>query len=480
MTPKIYLPALGCLIVGLTVGRLTAPQETDTGITNGLIDKSTRVLAPRNHVGSKPPKRSIQPMIEQSSGIYTAITDCLQTELKDMAERILNLRDDSPHRLAALDLLMERWVSINPTEALAFAYSLRGADRDEAFKSALLRLGQSQFSETMAWMTANMTIAARSNAQIWLYCGLARTDPLASLKEIEALEHGKLKEDALFNVVSEWAQVDLKSAFEWYETAPWNAKMPEVYQRLMDVYIRNHPEHAKTFVAQMDEGNYWKRRYTEDLAVSMAEKDPATAYELSRGLTDATDQERALNHVFEKWAQENPQEALSAAFDLSANQGVETSTINDAFRQAAFGMLWENLDAIHENYHKFPEDIRNELVGPMVKQWMERDPAAAAEWAAEHPKDSPEYNLAMSSVASYYEQWDPEKGIVMANKITYNDIKSSSIYSSLKQLYFQNPDRALAVAKNPDLVPEDIQQGLHRWINEYKDSQLIYLFPSDL
>ncbi|MCU0748732.1 MAG: hypothetical protein MUF13_04210, partial [Akkermansiaceae bacterium] len=423
MTPKTYLPALGCLIVGLALGRVTVPKETVGRTIKSEREKSTRAVATRTHEGSHPTHSPTGPPIEQSSGVYSAITDCPQNELNDMAERILSLRDDSPHRLAALDLLMERWVSINPTEALAFAYSLRGADRDEAFKSALLRLGQSQFSETMAWMTANMTIAARSNAQIWLYCGLARTDPLASLKEIEALEHGKLKEDALFNVVSEWAQVDLKSAFDWYETAPWNSKMPEVYQRLMDVYIRNHPEHAKTFVAQMDEGNYWKRRYTEDLAVSMAEKDPATAYQLSKGLTNATDQERALNHVFEKWAQEDPKEALSAAFDLSTNQNVETSTINDVFRQAAFGMLWEDLDAIHENYNKFPEDIRRELVGPMVKQWMENDPVAASQWAASNPKDSPDYNLAMSSVASYYEQWDPETGIAMANKITYDDIK---------------------------------------------------------
>lgn len=482
MNLNIYAPALGCLILGLAVGRLTAPQKTDAIITNSQPDKPKQVVATRPHTGSNSANNSAEPLPEQleSSGIYTAITDCPQNELKNMANQILNLRDDSPHRLAALDLLMERWVAINPTEALAFAYSLRGADRDEAFKSALLRLGQNQFDETLAWMTDNMTIAARRNAQLWLYCGLARTDPIASLKKIEALDHGKLKEDALFNVVSEWAQVDLKSAFDWYQTAPWNGKMPEVYQRLMDAYIRNHPDTAQHFIAQMDEDNYWKHRYTEDLAISIAEKDPAKAYEMSIAITNATDRERTLNHTFEKWSMENPQEALAAALEFSANDEEELSIVNDVCRQAAFGMLWEDLDATREKYDELPEDIRHELVGPMVKEWMENDPTAAAQWAAAHPKDSPEYNLAMSSVAAYYEQWNPETGIIMANMITYNDIKDSSIYSALKQLYYQNPTRALEVAENKELVPEEIKQGLHHWIKEYEDSQLVYLIPSDL
>lgn len=51
-----------------------------------------------------------------------------------------------------------------------------------------------------------MTVAARSNAQIWRHAGLARTVPLASLRKIEALDYGKLKEETFFNFVSKWAQ----------------------------------------------------------------------------------------------------------------------------------------------------------------------------------------------------------------------------------------------------------------------------------
>ncbi len=207
---------------------------------------------------AQPSKDANPPAAPSSSlDLYTSVAQVQRDDLPELAKKILALSPDSPHRAAALDLLMERWAAIDAEGALSFAKTLFGSDRDAAFKSALLRLGTTGFSHALNWLGENTSGSTRKNAQIWLYTGLARNDPQAALRQIENLKPGGLKDDALFTVVSDWAQRDVHAAFAWYKTAPWSEKMPFIDQRLMYSYMLQDPRGTQKLIAQLDDKNYW-------------------------------------------------------------------------------------------------------------------------------------------------------------------------------------------------------------------------------
>ena len=132
--------------------------------------------------------------------------------------------------------------------------------------------------------------------------GLAKKDPLLAIAEIDKLGDGEIKESALMNVASEWAQTDITAAFEWYENAPWNGKMVEVYDRLISAFLKQKPDEARAFIDAMPDDLYRKKTLQLELAALLASSgDVGAALELSENLEDPQRKESALTNVFEVW-----------------------------------------------------------------------------------------------------------------------------------------------------------------------------------
>lgn len=322
-----------------------------------------------------------------------------------------------------------------------------------------------------------MTASARQNSQIWLYTGLSRSNPQVAMDAIAALQYGRLKEDALMTVASDWAERDIYATFDWFETAPWNGAMFEVYKTLMDSYMRQYPEDALNMVEQMDDG-YWKSRYCEDLIRQFASADPETALKITNRLNDAEQQASAINTVFEEWTTNQPELALKAAYQFFETGDSSEALINDVFRNTAFGMHWESPSLVRELYHTLPRNIRHEIVGPMVEQWLQEDPKQAESWVTSRPRDGIEYNLAMGSMAKYYEDWAPETAIRTANKIEYADIRSSTILSALRKMYLKDPTEAYEFAENDNLVSEQEQSNFKSWADDLGSQSMVFLIPN--
>lgn len=475
---KISKNKLFFLGVGLLAGFLTTLLFPRTHSLNTrsevlLLGNSTSV-ASSLELGVVLPEslNSFSPM----AGLYSRLGATGKVDFVALAAEILALSEDSPHRLSAFDLLFDRWAQENPTEALEFAGTLQGGMREEAFRATLLRLGSEGFEETLAWMNEYMDYSARDDIQMWLYVGLAQSNPVLAMAEIAKLEDGKIKESALVNVVSVWAKVDVLAAFDWYETASWNGEMAGIYERLIGAYLTQDPEGARYLIEQMDE-SYVRDKYQLELVTMMAESDVNFALEVSEAIVEPIQRETAFTYAFEVWAQQNPEAALEKAIEISADGTMEKSTINSIFRQSAFALLWQDTDKLRESYTQLPKDIREEIVSPFVQEWMMEEPVAAAAWAAQFPSDSVEYNLGISGVVFHYKNWDPEEGIRYAQAITYTDIKNDNVYSSLKSLYRKDPARAIEVAADSNLVNREVQEGFTNWIEETGKTSMIFYLP---
>lgn len=409
------------------------------------------------------------------AGLYALITSTSDQAFSELATQILALPESSPHREAAVDLLFDRWAELNPQAALEFAHTLTGNIRDSAFRATLLRLGQNDFANTLAWLNENLNYSRRDDVQLWLYAGLARKAPQKAIAELEKLPYGKIRDGALMQVAKTWAEDDVMAAFDWFESAPWSNRMGDVYKSLMVEFIRQEPEKAKDLISSMEE-NYDKRRFQLDLIRSSAEKDAEFAIGIATGIANPQIKGEALINVFESWANVDPASALAQASKLAADSSMDGATENSVFTQAAYAMLWEDSAALRSEFENLPKDVRIEMISPMMKDWMETEPETAIEWVSQFPKDSAEYNLALSGVTHHYMGWNPEEGIRQAQAITFTDVRNDNIYLNLTNLYKQNPDRALTVAADQDLVSPGIQAAFSNWVQEFgEQSQNFYL-----
>ena len=460
----------GFLAASLLSGSPDLPQETSSDQT--LETTSAQVASSGAPVKKPEGGEGLNPSKVEARDLYGEIVDANIGEFPSILQNVLALDPNSPQQDALLDLLFDRWALEDPVGSLEAASDLRGTVRDSAFKSALTRLGTEDFEKSLDWLNENMTYSERSSTQFWLYVGLAKKDPLLAIEEIDKLGDGEIKESALMNVASEWAKTDITAAFEWYENAPWNGKMVEVYDRLISAFLKQKPDEARAFIDAMPDDLYRKKTLQLELAALLASSgDVGAALELSENLEDPQRKESALTNVFEVWAEADPEAAFSKAMEMAKDESMEPSTRNNVTRQAAFALLWEDIDKLQENYSEIPGDIREELVAPFVERLMMEDPERAREWAQNLPPDSVEFNLGISGIAMALNDWNPEEAIRAAQAMTYSEIRDDNIYSSLKSLYKQNPVRALEIASDPNLVSTSNRDSLARWVQEYGDQK---------
>ena len=396
--------------------------------------------------------------------LYASVAACDVADFLAMAKKILAL-PASPMRQAALDLLMERWTQADFPAALTFANHLAGNDRAQAFKSTLLQLGQTRFDEAVAWIDTNFSGPVRGEAELWLYCGWAQKNPSAALARLLQTP-GTANQDIIYSVLSQWAETDIYAAFAWLKDAPRNSRTTDAWQRLMQIYIAQHPEEAMEYVAKNVTDADWKDRYTKAIVEKVAETDPQKALGLAAAIASSADREAAYDAIFSQWSKQNPAGALAAALAESGAANLSGAAKNDLLRTSAFGLLNQDRNQLVAQFNDIPQDIRLEVVGPLMTQWVAENPAAAMNWAEQLAPDSPEYNLALSGAVMAYSHSDPEKAITLADKLSDADMRGDDVYVALQNLYRQNPPRAVTVAADPSLVPAEIASHFNEWINE--------------
>lgn len=470
-----FLPILVAVISGCVIGyfgaKTTSPQEKGGSELSATTKSSTATVkaqataSPRIHSH------------EEAVSIFQKLSQVEITDYQSLMEDILKLPKDSALRESSLELLLPSWALADPEGALGYVNKLKGDSRTQGLQIVLQTLGEGSFEETQEWMAANLRFIDIQTLSPYLFLGFAKKDPHEALATINNLEDNQMKKDCLLTVVGDWAEKDAVAAFDWFENAPWSKPMRDVYKQIIDSYMDQDPEGAFELIQTIDEDSYWRARYSKDLASKLASTDPKRALEIAETITDEGRKEEALTSVFEDWSNNDPEQALASALEYASKEGLEDSAKNDINRQAAFGLLWQKPELLREKYPDLPEDIRHEIVGPMLDTWIPENEEAATEWVRTFDPESIEYNLGMSSIAGYYTDWDPELSLELASRITYNDIRFDREYEALKNLYRKDQGLALEVLASGSLVSKEINQAFEIWTSDYEEREILFVLP---
>ncbi len=473
VTRTLALAAAATL--GFVAARSTAPVALEVGESQSAGVSSLAAVDPAPEgVAALPAASDYGPL-----SLYLEIQSGSPDRRRALAARILALPERSPHRLAALDMLMQLWAAEDPRGALSFAATLHGADFESAMGSALDYLGVHGYASSSEWLVANLKGARLSDARIWLLRGMAETSPQLAMEAVAALPEGRLKGDALSTIVVDWAQRDAAAAFDWFETASWSANMDSLYQSIMGFYMEQNPAGARAMIERVDPASYWRDRWLEDLTRTIAARDPASALETAQSIRSEANRADALSVVFEEWGAIDPEASFEVALSLQSEASISVSTRLDVARQAAFNLLWSDMDEARRRFFEMPEGIRQEIAGPLANQLMETNPTAAEGWARGFDKESIEYNVALGAVAAHYADWDPEQAIRSARDITYSDIRNGATFAALRNLHYLDEERARQVAGDSSSVPAEVAAAFENWLVAADDGEARYLLPTD-
>ncbi|MGJ8638237.1 MAG: hypothetical protein ACSHYA_02495 [Opitutaceae bacterium] len=416
------LVAILTLAIGFGIGR------------SSISPKSTPEQATQKPSARSPEQaQSAAPVSTSDSEHYQTITSASSSLLSHLTLNELEQRARQQASLpqgrqnpALLSLLISEWAQQDPYTVLAFAQE---HERPDWLHESLTVLGRDNPDDALQWIEGNITsLGLQGHLTSAVYRGLAQEDPVAAITRIEQGTVGAQRDQLLYSTVSEWAQQDIDSVFDWIEIQEDSPFLFSIYSQVMGSYIEQAPQDAITLVSAMEE-NPDKSNFANRAAYNLAIENPQAALTWAETLQGEA-KHFALMGLIEHWgASGDGAEALNYA----KNQ--PQSERNDELLSMALMKL----------AHSNPEALAQEM--PTLSESQQ--------------------SLAAVQLAQVYSAHSPEKTTEWLNTLEEGSIRDTALKISLNSFRGSNISQAFSLAEtisDDALRQSEIKQTLSTWI----------------
>jgi hypothetical protein len=202
-------------------------------------------------------------------------------------------------------------------------------------------------------------------------------------------------------VMAMWAQNDPDAAQEW----ALGCKNPEqrrfAINGILTALAEADPEEAMAFLDDLPVGES-RLSYISDLFRIMAQKSPARAAEIAKGLDHRGLQQPAIFTVASVWGQTEPVQALTWLLQNSTTQVDGYWQIENFVGEIAQSWVRTSpREAADFAAALPPGEMRSALIGRLGESWGATDPQAAAKWLTAMPKSAETYRAFDSLIRSW-------------------------------------------------------------------------------
>ncbi len=254
---------------------------------------------------------------------------------------------------------------------------LRGGsfDAEKMFAMHLLltRFGAEDFDGAIEYL-GGLDIFSRGMGTMAVLTSAASMDPKRAIEYFEGegsmlLNMPRIGGFAAGNVAKEWAKQDPEAAIEWAKGLPDSARGGAL----------------------------------EQVVGGMAIEDPQKAASVAMDLEPGRDRTGLLGDIAEKWAAENPTEAMTWANSLEGEERTR------ARREALGGWAETDPKAAAGFVDTLDTQVeKNAAVGVVGSRWARQNPSAAAQWVGDQPESDGKAN-ATGSVMRVWTAAEPEQ-----------------------------------------------------------------------
>ena len=207
----------------------------------------------------------------------------------------------------ALTAVVSEVAKSDPRKAVEMLGAMDAADRAGAYKAVAAQYGALDFSAAQAWirtLPAEEQAAAMGSA----LSGLSNTDPVLAAQQIQSMEAGDAKDQAIADIAKNYGRKDPEAAAAFVKGQDSEQGQRDSMREFMPALISQNPAAALAFV------NSYPAGVVHDSAAqtyvwSNNTSAPADLIKVAESITDEGDRNRTIGIAAMRWMREDPEAA---------------------------------------------------------------------------------------------------------------------------------------------------------------------------
>ena len=329
----------------------------------------------------------------------------------EIAAAIQQLRASSPDwdpdTRAAIHLLLTRWASEAPEQALASLQTLDPTKQGGDATSILAGIAATDPQRAAKWLN----------------------DPANRMTSFPLIGHFLAG-----SIAKEWARKDSEAALDWASKLP-DSQRTGAYIGLMGTLASTDPRTASALVTRLEDGGP-RREAIRNIATAWAKQSPLAAMDWAQSLA-GEDRKSAMNEALGSWASHQPQDAAKYLETLTAGEITATQ-----LKAVAEPWLNQAPAAAATWVATRPEgDARNEAMSGVMWRWTMSEPAAASSWLRSQPA-GPTHDAGIAGLALATFDSDPSSALTWAATIADETKRTESITKGMTEWLKRDPTAA--------------------------------------
>ena len=312
-----------------------------------------------------------------------------------------------PERRSRLMEAVGKIVAENPAAALTqIEEQLEGEDRQIAIRVALRTWISSDATAAADWVAGTSHDPDFESTLAGFAGDWAAVAPSAAARWVSALPENGANASAAEAVAQEWAEADLRGAYEWSLNyyAATDEGVP--FQRALAALTRSDPASALAAIQAVPPDLQYRAH--GQLAAAWAEGDVAAAADWASALPDGREKTAAVTSVVNAWSQDSPSAAAEYLVSLENYSGqgsavamlINNWAMSDAVKASAWlaglpgGTMRDEAISGFTYTLAFTDpasaatwgmdigepQLRDARVEELLLDWYDRDPSAAKQW----------------------------------------------------------------------------------------------------
>ena len=338
------------------------------------MDDSSRVTGGTAILRARDDLRSSErERIAGQLGIPVPDSSALDVRTPEAAERSWRAAlasDDYNSRLSRLQSLAYAWGRQDPRAAMRAIESLQDRSlREQALMQALSAWAEKEPREAAEWALARPPAPERVPLLALTLGSLVTSEPTVALGLAEGLSNAE-RQQVVPQILANWANIDARSAAAWVENLDGAQSRRNALMSIAGTYAMRHPDEAFRWAASLSGTD-------SHLVMSMvigqiAASDPVRAAGLVNRIGDEPQRDHATLAIVQNWSQRDPQAALAWVEKLPASD-MRPDMYNSIFQQWA---AYDADTAIGELSRIDDTGNRNTaILGMLGSQYLEPDMA---------------------------------------------------------------------------------------------------------
>lgn len=309
------------------------------------------------------------------------------------------------------------------------------SDRDDVMESVAYRWVAHSAADAINWVLSLESGVDRRKAERAIINGLEQEHPAKAAAFAAQLAPSEHTAEMTETIIGRWANMDIAAADAWLAKQPDDLRRRYGYRKLAQVTLKTDIKRAADYalLGPADDGYNSVREQVASQWAEIDPKSAAQWYLTNS--SPGTRSTYTFNTVFSKWGRKAPKEAVEFALALPKDSRLldRSRTLAELLRSPVYDWAKEDPEtAMNWLANKATPELRTALSSSVLHQWATHDAKAMRAWLETQPAGEARDKFVSSAISTLsYER--PESGATLLHLISDDKKRQTSAETVARQ-----------------------------------------------